>query len=183
MSKKNIILLIIAVVFFILAFGFCIYFNFIKVDNNSYDINYNEESKTSDIENIRYSPIVLTKKDGTQLDTAELDGYATVLFFFDKNNEESVEVLNKLDKMYEKYKNVIKFLPVNTALEYEEDFDKNYSFEIYYDFYKETGRNYNITSYPSIVFIQKDEQVFQAKEGFISDDALEANLDIISENF
>ena len=60
---------------------------------------------------------------------------------------------------------------------------KDYSLEIYYDFYEETAIKYNITQVPSMIYINESNEVFNAKEGFTTTDALEANLDILSNNF
>ena len=48
--------------------------------------------------------------------------------------------------------------------------------------YKEAIRKYDIKEYPSIIYINSDNDVFNAKSGFTTTDALEANLDILSNN-
>ena len=71
---------------------------------------------------------------------------------------------------------------INTAEEVDEKLASEYTIEIYYDFYKGAARTYNITETPSMIYINKENEVFNAKSGFTTTDALEANLDILSEN-
>ena len=84
--------------------------------------------------------------------------------------------------MYKNYEDKIQFLMINTAEDVDEKLASEYTIEIYYDFYKEAARTYNITETPSMIYINKENEVFNAKSGFTTTDALEANLDILSEN-
>ena len=185
MSKKNIIILIIAIVFFIIALLFFIS-NF-QINNNENEkenvIKTEEVSKTKDIENSKYKESTLYKADGSETKITDYQNQAIVLFFFNKDNVDSMEDLKKLEEMHSKYEESIKFIAINTAKEVDENIQKDYTLEIYYDFYQETVRNYNILEVPSFIYINKENEVVNAKAGFTTSDALEANLDILSENF
>jgi hypothetical protein len=63
------------------------------------------------------------------------------------------------------------------------DENSSYPFEIYLDKDNEAKNAFNITEYPSLIYITKDNEILNAKSGFTTSDALEANLDILSENF
>ena len=84
--------------------------------------------------------------------------------------------------MYEEYKDKINFIMINTAEEVDEEIKNEVSMEIFYDFYKEAQRKYNVTEVPTLIYITEDNEIFNAKVGFTTTDALEANLDIISNN-
>ena len=71
---------------------------------------------------------------------------------------------------------------INTSRDVDEELQNEYSLEIYYDFYEETARNYNVKEVPSFIYINENNEVFNAKSGFTTSDALEANLDILSNN-
>lgn len=84
--------------------------------------------------------------------------------------------------MYEKYKENINFLMINTAEEVDEEIKNQVSMEIFYDFYKEGQIKYNVTEVPTLIYLTSDNEIFNAKVGFTTTDALEANLDLISNN-
>lgn len=181
MSKKNIILLVIAIAFFILALLF-----FINTIGFNEEINENsiteEISKTKDIEEIKYTDSIFYKADGTEVKLSDYKDSAIVLMFFNPQNQDSMEDLKKVEEIYKNYEEKIKFFMINTAKDVDENLQNEYSLEIYYDFYKETARNYNVTEEPSFIYISENNEVFNAKAGFTTSDALEANLDILSNN-
>ena len=93
-----------------------------------------------------------------------------------------MEVLDKVELMYSDYEDKIEFFMINTAEKVGTSLDDKYTIEIYYDTYNEAAQNYNITEVPSMIYINNQNEVFNAKTGFTTTDALEANLDILSEN-
>ena len=85
--------------------------------------------------------------------------------------------------MYKNYEGKINFFMISTAKEIDENLKNEYTVNIYYDFYEEAARKYNITEVPSMIYINEENEVFNAKVGMTTTDALEANLDILSNNF
>ena len=71
---------------------------------------------------------------------------------------------------------------INTSQEVNEQIKQEVSMEIYYDFYKEGTTKYRIEELPSMLYIKEDNKIFNAKSGLTSTDALDANLEIISNN-
>ena len=55
--------------------------------------------------------------------------------------------------------------------------------KIYYDLNGECQEMYNATVIPTMVYIDGNNEVINAKSGVPSNDAIEANLDLISNNF
>ena len=180
-DKKNIIFLIISIILLIIAIFFCLdvfVFNRPKEEI----IGAEEISKTQDIDNVSYTDVTFYRADNSEVKLSEFKDQAVVLLFFNKDIQDSIEDLKKVESIYKNYEDKIKFIMINTAQDVDEELQKEYSLEIYYDFYKETARTYNVTEVPSIIYISKNNEVFNAKSGFTTSDALEANLDILSEN-
>lgn len=214
-DKKNIILLIFAVVFFIIAVMFFIWsffgehntnINIGDIDDNISSITQNKavqentvnneiineeidnsESKdisnTEDIENISYTDITIYNENNEEISLSEFADTSVMILFWNSQNEDSVEVLKKVNNLYEKYKEKVKFLMISTSRDISENIKSEISMDIYYDLNNEYQEKYNIQKIPTMIYIYKDNSIMNAKSGIPSNDAIEANLDILSDNF
>ena len=182
MKKKTIIILVVAIIIFCIAVGF-----FVWTLNNNEEIEpentveVDEISKTKDIENAEYTDFTFYKEDGTEVKLSDYKDKSTMILFWNSENEDSVEVLKKVSGMYEQYKSNVNFIMINTAQEVDEKIKEEVSFEIFYDFYKEGVMKYKISEVPSMLYITEENEIINAKSGLTTTDALEANLDIISD--
>ena len=207
--KKNILIIIGSVLFLAIAIVFFIYStqstnvaqnvdkpeqnNDVAVENTDEekltledfeDENYvEEESNTEDIENVEYKDFVIYKEDKTEVKLSEYKNTPIMLLFFDPAVEDSMTVLKKVEDMYKDYENQIEFFMINTAEEVDEKLKDEYSLEIFYDFDGNAQKEYNIETMPSMIYIDEANEIMNAKSGVVSTDALEANLDILSNNF
>lgn len=182
MNKKSILILVISIILVIAAAIFLIWslnYNEVKEEEK---IVLDEESKTRDLENTNYTDFVFYREDKSEVNFSDYKDKATMILFWNPSNEDSVEDLKKVDSMYEKYKDKINFLMISTAEEVDEQIKNEVSIEIFYDLYKEGQLKYNVTEVPTLIYITEDNEIFNAKVGFTTTDALEANLDIISNN-
>lgn len=183
MSKKNILILVGAVILVIIAVIFLVWS--LNYNNNNVEeekVVLDEESKTKDLENTNYSDFVFYREDKSEVNFSDYKDKATMILFWNPSNADSVEDLKKVNDMYEKYKEKVNFIMLNTAEEVDESIKNEVSMEIFYDFYKEAQIKYNVTEVPTLIYITEDNEIFNAKVGFTTTDALEANLDIISNN-
>lgn len=179
-EKKNIIILVIAVIIFCLAMIFFIWT--LKKEEEPENTVYVEEvSKTKDLENIDYTDFTFYREDGSEVKLSDYKDKATMILFWNREEPDSVAVLEKVNKMYEKYSSQINFIMINTAQEVDNTIKDKVSMEIFYDFYKEGVIKYKISELPSMIYILEDNTIFNAKSGFTTTDALEANLEIISD--
>lgn len=181
MKKSSIIILVISIVILVLGVIFFVW----SLNQNEIveeNIAVEEESKTRDLENTSYNDFVFYKEDRTEVNFSDYKDKATMILFWNPSNSDSVEDLKKVDSMFEKYKEDINFLMINTAEEVNEEIKSQVSMEIFYDFYKEGQIKYNVTEVPTLIYITQDNEIFNAKVGFTTTDALEANLDLISNN-
>lgn len=182
-NKKGIILVCILIIIFIII---CAIELFNKDSRNinieSQEIIYDEESKTEDLE-ADYKDITVYKEDGTEEKISDYKNMPIMILFWNEKSEDSVKVLKKVNELYSKYENRIKFFMIDTSDKVDDNIKNEISIDIYYDLDKEAINEYRIKKYPSMIYIDKNNEVFNAKTGFTTTDALEANLDILSENF
>ena len=181
MSKKNILILVSAIIIVIIAVIFFVWS--LNLDKNiEKKVVLDEESKTRDLENVAYTDFVFYREDKSEVNFSDYKDKATMILFWNPSNEDSVADLKKVNDMYEEYQDKINFIMINTAEQVDEEIKNEVSMEIFYDFYKEAQRKYNVTEVPTLIYITEDNEIFNAKVGFTTTDALEANLDIISNN-
>lgn len=226
-GKKNIILLIFAVILFIIALAFFMWSFFgehntnIKFDgilekekssnndiaqnkvekkngttNEEQEENGNEDeenvvnnedgaevSNTQDVENVSYTDITVFKEDNTETTLSEFSGKPVMLLFWNSENEDSINVLKKVNEIYKNYDGKIEFLMVSTSKEIPENLKNEISVNVYYDLNNEYQTKYNVEIVPTMVYIDKENKIMNAKSGVPSSDAIEANLDILADNF
>lgn len=220
-EKKNIILLIFAVIFFVIALVFFLWSFFGEhntniqigdiISNNSImkneDINKNsnvneaskeiengsdnevdnsgntEVSNTQDVENISYTDITVYSENNTEISLSQYSGKPVMLLFWNPENEDSVSVLKKVNEMHDKYIDKVEFLMISTSKNIPEDLKNDISIDIYYDLNNEYQTKYNVEVIPTMIYIDKENTVMNAKSGVPSSDAIEANLDILADNF
>lgn len=186
--KKNILIIIISIIIVALGVGFFIYTLTVPKQNavsknNSASAEETEISGTKDIEGVTHSEgIVLTKSDKTEVNLDEYKNKPMMLLFFNKENEDSIKVLKKVEEMYKNYEEKVNFFMINTSTEVDEELENEYTLEIYYDFNQEVAKSYNVEEVPATIYIDELNKFLNAKTGFTTTDALEANLDILSGN-
>lgn len=221
-EKKNIILLIFAVIFFVIALIFFIWSFFgehntniqigniinnssimknredtdktldanktyIETENssdNEIDNSANTEvSNTQDVENVSYKDITVYSENNEVISLSQYSGKPVMLLFWNPENQDSVEVLKKVNEMHNKYADKVEFLMVSTSKEIPEDLKNAISMDILYDLNNEYQTQYHVDVIPTMVYIDKENSVMNAKSGMPSSDAIEANLDILTDNF
>jgi len=186
MKKSSIVFLAISVMVLVCALIFLAYaMNLEKTNGNNSDMMPQEEvSETQDIEDVVYTDFTFYKKDGTEVKLSSFADKPIVILFWNPKEEKSVEELNKLNDFYDTYKDKVSFVVLATCPtdEMKEEFETGVDFEIYYDLYKEGVYNYKINEVPSMIYITKEQTVFNPKSGFSTSDAIEANLDILIDN-
>lgn len=177
MNKKSIIILVIAIILVIIAIVLYIVNKPIVQEERII-----EESKTEDIDNVIYDDFVVYNENKEEIKLSDANGSPVMILFWSPENQDSVEVLKKVNEMYEKYNETIKFYMISNTEDIDETLKNELSIEIYYDLYQEATRKYSIKEYPSMIYITEDNKIMNSKSGFTTTDALEANLDILSNN-
>ncbi len=183
MKKKNIIILIVAIIIFCLALFFSIYVINSKKDNNQNNMDVEEVSKTRDLEDVDYADFVFYREDRSEVKLSDYKDKPVMILFWNEDTEDAVEMLKRVNEMYENYKDKINFFMINTTEKVSDEIKNTVSMEIYYDLYKEGVLKYNVSEVPAMIYIAEDNSIMNAKSGLTTRDALEANLDILSNNF
>lgn len=187
--NKNILMLTFSILLLVLAAVFYIYVSKMPAQEVKQEevqqvepVVEEEISETEDLEGAEYADFTVYTAEKKEVKLSDYKDKAVMILFFNPNNQDSMEVLDKVEAMYSDYEDKIEFFMINTAEEIRESLDNKYTIEIYYDLYKEAANCYNVTKLPSMIYIDSTNTVFNAKTGFTTTDALEANLDILSEN-
>lgn len=149
-----------------------------KIENGTSD----ETSNTEDIGEVGYTDIKVYDEDNTETSLYEFENSSVMLLFWNPENEDSVEVLRKVNEIYKKYENKVKFMMVSTSKDIPDELKNEISMNIYYDLNNEYESKYNISTLPAMIYVYKDNTIMNAKSGVPSTDALEANLDILADN-
>ena len=187
--KKNFLILTFSILLLVFAVLFYMYASNIpaevieETNETETGVVVEEEiSETEDLENVEYTDFSVYTSEKKEVKLSDFKDKAVMILFFNPNDQDSMEVLDKVELMYSDYEDKIEFFMINTAEEIRTSLDDKYTIEIYYDLYKDASEKYNITKLPSMIYIDSSNTVFNAKTGFTTTDALEANLDILSEN-
>ena len=195
MSKNSIIILVLSILFVVAAGALYIYVNNMPktkpVQEMEFKLPEEEPSNTKDIENVTYVDFSFENSDGNLTKLSESQDMAAMVLFWNPDNADSVDVLKKVDSNRKKtspfclcaYEEKINFYMINTSDKTPKNLEDELTIDIYYDNLKEGTSKFYITEIPSMIYIQKNNEVLHAKSGLTSTDALEANLDILSENF
>ncbi len=191
MSRNTVIVLVSIFLVFVLGVTFIVCsVKMIQLRNQKSSvepiIDYAIEEKpsnTSDIQITKYLNFTVYREDNTEVNLSEYENNPVMILFFNDKDSDSLEVLGEVDSLYETYKDTVKFLMVNTNREVNPELKDKYKLEIFYDFYKEAVRNYNITEFPAMIYITEENTILNAKVGIPSVDSIDANLEIISNNY
>ena len=180
MSKKNIIILTISVIILILAIGVFVYaksLNTSKGDDTSNSVSkedlqskeefyfYDEESNILDLKNFSEKPIIM--------------------LFWKSDDPKAYDVIELLEKYNEEYQDDLYIFGVNVN---EPDLDleivrnvkaAQFKIPMYFDTDLTSKDEYKYSSLPHLVFIDKDGTTANEISGGITEDQLNANIDLL----
>ena len=208
MEKKSIVLLVIAIIVLVVAVVFAIWsFNLdtqnvsqeevinqdeekvLNSENTENEVvseetefsesDYQEESKKKSLK-ATYVDFSVKDKNGNEIKLSNYKDSPVMILFWNNQNADSIEMLKRLNEQYKNYENEINFIVINAGEEYQVE---GITIPIYQDANNEISKLYNVTEFPAMIYINKENVVFNAKTGLTTKDALKANLDILAENF
>ena len=195
-NKKSLYFLFFAIFLFIIMLIFFVYVQFslksditddktIKNESETENIikedvldEENDVSKTRDFP-VDYVDFEVFDKSGNSIKLSDYKDLPVMIVFINNSSEESLEFVKNLNEVYDNYKNVINFILINTG---EDEIEDN-KITVYFDNNKEAIKGYNVTEIPVMICLNNKNEIFNSKVGCPSKDALEANLDILAENY
>lgn len=190
-SKKYIITGVILAV--LLVAVLIIYFSFKNTNTSEEPNNVDTLNVTKDLElrGEKYTPSQIYDEQNNQVDLSEFSDKPMALLFFNTTELKSTNVIEIFQKNYENYKDKVNFINVciiDGVTETKEDVknfieSKSVTIPVLYDTDYSAKVAYNIDTIPSIVFINKNNEVINTISDEIDEDIIQANLDIISENY
>lgn len=207
MSKQNIFLLIFAILFFLGALAFLLstfsnphnpsISNLNSVTNTTSDTSvaiscppppdFTQSSENTsgslseDLPNLELESLIdftYLNKENEEFTLSQYKDKPLAILFSDfaESKDLSEEYLSLLNQFYAKYNSKVQFLCIDKTSSATADSD----IKIYQN--KNGIENYSIETLPTLVFIDKNGKIIN-KTDSITIDSLEANLDLITENF
>lgn len=194
MNKKNIFLLIFAIILFIASLAFVLptfnnnttntlnnSSNEITDTNNISDTSNTSDSTSEDLPDLNYASLIdftYSNKENKEFNISRYKDKPLAILFsdFSGSYDTSVEYLSLLNSFFEKYKSNVQFLCIDKS----NFVDTDSNIEVYKNI---NGiENYSIETLPTLIFIDKEGEIINQTTS-ITLDSLEANLDLITGNF
>lgn len=190
-NKKFIIIgSIVIVVILAIVLGFIVFSN---NSENSNDQSINNSENISDLEltGEDYSPSKIYDENNNKVELSDFADKPMAILFFNTSESTSVEALEILQKNYENYKddvNIINIAVIDGITETKEDINeylqtKNIDMSVMYDTDYSAKNEYKVDKLPTFVFINKNSEIINTISEDINEDVIQANLDILAENY
>lgn len=205
MKNKKIVFIIVAVVIMvIMALGFC-YMEYLK---NDYNKKNTETLKPESIDDIPanivdyIAPDVEQKfkalaknfhvydKDGNEIELSDYKGKAVVINFWSSYSKSSTEEIPNILEAMDNYKDDVEFLMINLspnevetramALKYIQE--NNFNINPLFDDHGEVAIDYNVTSLPRTIFIDKEGYIQKSSKGTLNKEYLDEQIKKIIED-
>lgn len=193
MSNKKIIIL--SVSFFVAVIIILGVLNFINkpntIQNNSENITNVENELDLELTGDEYIPSNVYNENNTKVSIADFADKPMALLFFNTSDITACEALKLLGANYENYKEEINFVAISVidgVTETKQDIfeyvqSNNITIPVLYDTEYSAKNEYEISTIPTFVFINKNNEIINTISSDINQDVIEANLDILAENY
>lgn len=207
MSNKKIITIgVIILIVAIAVWGVLIFTNNNTKENDNNKIISNSQ-KTENVENQEeelndlelhgelYEPSQVYDGENNKVTLANYSDKPMALFFFNTSESDCNEVMQILQKNYDNYKDKVNFVNIVAVDETTETKEKvseyietnNITMPVLYDTDYSAKNEYDVDTIPTLVFINKNKEIINTvskyKNEEIDEDLIQANLDILSENY
>lgn len=202
MSNKKLIILGMAILIAaIVVWGVFIFTN--KSNNNNVISNAenientNQSTNEDDLElhGELYSSSLIYDEENNKKELSEFSYKPMALFFFNTSEIDCYEIMEILQKNYDTYKEKVNFINIavidgvsetkGNVIEYVKS--NNITMPVLYDTDYSAKNEYEVNEIPTLVFINKHKEIINTvskyKNEEIDEDLIQANLDILSENY
>lgn len=178
MNKKNIILLIIAIIILAISIVFLVFTNRQDVQENSNTVQKSPETKTE---------LTFSDDKNNNYKLSNFSNKPIALILWNSDSENSLDIIQLVQKHYTEYSDTINFLIVNTK-ELNPDIQSivkecNFIIPIYYDINSTATDVYSFSKLPTLIFFKENLEFENKIEANITEDSFLANLDLITNNY
>ena len=154
-------------------------------------VGQNQANREKDAINKDYTDFVVETIDGKEISLSSYSGKPMVLLFWRSDVGETLKVLNDLDLAYDRYGDKIDFVCIDVCIDEpssKEDVQKylesnNIDIAMYYDTNNNAIESYNISFLPSVIYLDKNRNIINTKEGLLTYDSLEGIIDLLLGNY
>ena len=189
MNKKNIILLICAIVIFIIALAVFIVIKNYEKDNkvdNTTKINQTHKDEIIEEEELP-TEFNFVDSNGKQYTLNDFSDKPIAILLWRSDSENILDLIALYENYKDSYEQSINFLLINTD-EPNTDIENlvnniNFAFPIYYDKDNTAVEKYNYEKLPYMIFINENGEIENTVKETITEDSFTANLDIIAHNY
>lgn len=161
----------------------------IEEDSNNIDnyINKKFPNRSPNLNPVvEYSDIKVEDTSGSEITLDDYKGKATLILFCNPKDDDSVEELKILNRLYSSYSDKVEFMVIaKKNLQVNMDSVYNQNSIILPLFYEDGSASnaYDITKYPTILIKLDTDDIVNKLEGLKEVDTIQSNLDILSGNF
>ena len=135
---------------------------------------------------VEYSDIKVDDTSGNEITLDDYKGKATIILFCNPKDEDSVEELKILNRLYSTYSKKVSFMVIaKKSMQVNMDSIYNQNSILLPLFYEDGSASnaYNVTKYPTILIKLDTDDIVNKLEGLKEVDTIQSNLDILSGNF
>ena len=135
---------------------------------------------------VEYSDIKVDDTNGNEITLDDYKGKSTILLFCDPKDQDSVEELKILNRLYSSYSDKVSFMVIaKKKLQVNMDSVYNQNSIILPLFYEDGSASnaYKVEKYPTILIKLDTDDIVNKLEGLKEADTIQSNLDILSGNF
>lgn len=193
-NKKVALILCIILVIVIIASIFLIFASN-KNENNNLDVNneqnVNNNEDESDFSGPEYKTSKVYDENNEEISLSDFSNTAMALVFFDLTDE-SLDVIKIFEKYEKDYLDKVNIVGVCVEEESSNDInavkekikESNINLKnVLYDLDYSAQNEYSVFSAPTLVFINKQNQIINTLTTSMNEDVITANLDILAENY
>ena len=135
---------------------------------------------------VEYSDIKVEDTSGSEITLDDYKGKATLILFCNPKDDDSVEELKILNRLYSSYSDKVEFMVIaKKSFQVNMDSVYNQNSIILPLFYEDGSASnaYDVTKYPTILIKLDTDDIVNKLEGLKEVDTIQSNLDILSGNF
>lgn len=187
MNKKNLIIILFSIFFFLFALAIFLYANTLnKSKKNSFnnEIVVPEATEPATTSSSHFYDI-----EGNIVSFDDFEELPYTILLWKSDNSKSYDMIKLMEKYYDTYKDKINFLAINVN---EPDLDLNliesvkaidFKIPMYFDTDQILHEEFPYEKLPEIIFLNSDREIEKECIEQIDEDTFTANLDLLAKNY